>query len=76
MRHTKYIFFLYLFSSRRKKRYIQSNQNHGIEGKQKKMRNEDHLFAVEMTMEWAMHAAQFFNPFLLFYIELCVASNT
>jgi len=56
---------VYLFSFRRKKRYIQSNQNRGIEGKQK-MKNEDHLFAVEMTTEWAMHAAQFFKPFLLF----------
>jgi hypothetical protein len=52
--------------SLKKKRYIQSNQNRGIVGKQKKMKNEDHLFAVEMTTEWAMHAAQFFKPFLLF----------
>jgi hypothetical protein len=58
------VFLVYLFSSR-KKRYIQSNQNRGIEGKPK-MKNEDHLFVVEMTTEWAMHAAQFFKPFLLF----------
>jgi succinylglutamate desuccinylase len=59
------VFLVYLFSSRKKKRYIQSNQNRGIEGKPK-MKNEDHLFVVEMTTEWAMHAAQFFKPFLLF----------
>jgi succinylglutamate desuccinylase len=58
---------VYLFSSRKKKRYIQSNQNRGIEGKQKKMKNEDHLFAVEMTTEWAMHAAQFFDQLLYIY---------